>query len=97
MGLLYEGKADAGALSDATWVRQVEQGRVDPRLLRPFWTSPGYCHCNFTALDDLPEEIGRRWTESLLAMRYDQPRWRELMDLEGLKRWIRPDAAVLEG
>ena len=33
----------------------------------------------------------------LLAMRYDQPRWRQLMDLEGLKRWIRPDATILEG
>ena len=37
------------------------------------------------------------WTNSLLAMRYDQPRWRQLMDLEGLKRWIRPDATILEG
>ena len=30
-------------------------------------------------------------------MHYDNPRWRGLMDLEGLKRWIRADAAILEG
>ena len=46
---------------------------------------------------DFPEERGRRWTDSLLAMSYDQPRWRQLMDLEGLKRWIKPDQAILEG
>ncbi len=30
-------------------------------------------------------------------MRYDDPRWRGLLDQEGLKRWIRADEAVLEG
>jgi ABC-type phosphate/phosphonate transport system substrate-binding protein len=94
---LRDGQADAGALGDATWARQVSEGRVDPRQLRPIWTSPGYCHCNFTALADFSEDLGRRWTESLLAMRYDDPRWRALMDLEGLKRWVRADPALLEG
>ena len=65
--------------------------------MRPIWTSPAYCHCNFTVLDNFPEERGRRWTEALLGMHYDNPRWRGLMDLEGLKRWIRADADILEG
>ena len=49
-------------------------------------------------LPDFPEELGRRWTESLLAMRYDDPCWRPLMDKEGLRQWIRsgPDE-VREG
>lgn len=94
---LREGRADAGALGDATWVRQVAEGRVDVSQVRPFWTSPGYCHCNFTVLGDFPEDLGRRWTDALLGMRYDNPRWRELMDLEGLKRWVRADPEILEG
>jgi ABC-type phosphate/phosphonate transport system substrate-binding protein len=94
---LRDGQADAGALGDTTWIRQVSEGRIDTRQIRPIWTSPGYCHCNFTVLADFPEDLGRRWTESLLGMRYDNPRWRELMDLEGLKRWLRADAGILEG
>jgi ABC-type phosphate/phosphonate transport system substrate-binding protein len=94
---LREGRADAGALGDATWRRQVAQGRVDAGQMRPIWTSPGYCHCNFTALADFPEDLGRRWTNSLLGMDHDNPRWRELMDLEGLKRWVRAEPAILEG
>jgi ABC-type phosphate/phosphonate transport system substrate-binding protein len=94
---LREGEADVGALGDATWIRQVAEGRVDPNQVRPIWTSPGYCHCNFTALADFLEDVGRRWTDSLLAMRYDNPRWRGLMDQEGLKRWIRADPAIMEG
>ncbi len=94
---LQEGGADAGALGDTTWIRQLAEGRIDSRRLRPIWTSPGYCHCNFTVLADFPEERGRRWTEALVAMRYDDPRWRPLMDLEGLKRWLPAEPALLEG
>jgi ABC-type phosphate/phosphonate transport system substrate-binding protein len=94
---LREGLADAGALGGATWVKHLAEGHSDTGQIRPVWTSPGYCHCNFTVLNDFPEELGRRWTESLLGMSYDNPRWRGLMDLEGLKSWRRPDAATLEG
>jgi ABC-type phosphate/phosphonate transport system substrate-binding protein len=94
---LREGRADAGALAESTWLTQVAKGRVDPERIRPIWTSPGYCHCNFTALVDFPEALGQAWTESLLAMCYEHPRWRSLMDLEGLKRWIRADPIILEG
>ena len=94
---LRDGQADAGALGDATWRAQVAEGRVDPRQVRPVWASPSYCHCNFTVLGDFPEDLGRRWTDSLLAMRYEDPCWRGLMDLEGLKRWVRADPATMEG
>jgi ABC-type phosphate/phosphonate transport system substrate-binding protein len=94
---LVEGRADAGALGEATWEKQLADGKIDPAAIRPFWTSPGYCHCNFSALGGFPADLGRRWTDALLAMHYDHPRWRELMDLEGLKRWVRADATILEG
>src|SRR5436305_3673915 len=61
---LREDQADAGALGDTTWIRQVAEGRVDTRQVRPIWTSPGYCHCNFTVLTDFPAAMGRRWSES---------------------------------
>jgi ABC-type phosphate/phosphonate transport system substrate-binding protein len=94
---LRENQADVGALGDATWIRQVTEGKVDSRLIRAIWTSPGYCHCNFTALLDFPENSARAWTDSLLRMQYDNARWRELMDLEGLKRWVRSDSEILKG
>jgi ABC-type phosphate/phosphonate transport system substrate-binding protein len=94
---LREGKADAGALGDSTWIRQVTESRIDSNQIRPIWTSPGYCHCNFTVLADFPEPLGQRWTTSLLRMTYDNPRWRNLMDQEGLKSWRTADAGVMTG
>jgi phosphonate transport system substrate-binding protein len=97
LAALREGKADAGALGGSTWTNQVAKDQVDPRQLLHFWTSPAYCHCNFTALADFPADLGRRWTDSLVAMSHDDPRWQPLMDLEGLKRWLPAEPAILRG
>jgi ABC-type phosphate/phosphonate transport system substrate-binding protein len=94
---LAEGRADAGMIGETTWAGQVARGRVDTDRLRAVWASPGYCHCNFTVLGDFDEELGRRWTASLLAMSHDDPRWRTLMDLEGVKRWVAADEEILQG
>jgi ABC-type phosphate/phosphonate transport system substrate-binding protein len=94
---LQEGRADAGALGDTTWIRQVAEGRVDSKRLQPVWSSPAYCHCNFTVLGDFPVDRGEGWIIALMGMHYENPRWRPLMDLEGLKRWVRADTDIMAG
>ena len=81
-------EADAGALGKATWEADVAAGRIDPQKLRIFWTSPGYCHCNFTARADFPAELAQRFTQAILAMDYQKPGHKKIMDLEGLTRWV---------
>jgi ABC-type phosphate/phosphonate transport system substrate-binding protein len=94
---LHDGRADVGALAESTWQRQVADGKADARLLKIAWTSPGYCHCNFTVRGDFPEDLARRWTEALVRMPYSDPCWRPLMDLEGLKRWLAATPEILAG
>lgn len=85
---IHDGKADAGALGDPTWIRELEQGHVNSSLVKSVWTSPVYYHCNFTALPDFDQEWGRRWSEALLDMDYNSQRWRRYMELEGLQTWM---------
>jgi len=80
--------ADAGALGKARWDAYVAAGRIDPQQLRIFWSSPGYCHYNFTARADFPAELAHRFTQAILAMDYQQPEQKRIMDLEGLTRWV---------
>jgi phosphonate transport system substrate-binding protein len=61
--------------------------RIDPQQLRIFWTSPGYCHCNFTARADFPAALAERFAQAMLAMDYQKPEYKQIMDLEGLTRW----------
>ena len=82
------GAADAGAVGNATWLRLLEQGHADTGLVEAVWTSPPYDHCNFTALPAFNAQRAERWRDALLGMDYRDPRWRRLMDLEGLVSWV---------
>jgi ABC-type phosphate/phosphonate transport system substrate-binding protein len=56
-----------------------------------FWESPGYCHCNFSALDSLDPGRRETWTAHLLAMDWDDPAHRPILEMEGLRRRVRPE------
>jgi phosphonate transport system substrate-binding protein len=90
MDAVGRGEAHAGAIGDQYWVRTLTENPVQSSKVRAIWTSPGYCHCNFTIRSK--DDAGRfnSWTETLLAMDYNTPADRRIMDMEGLKRWIRP-------
>jgi ABC-type phosphate/phosphonate transport system substrate-binding protein len=59
--------------------------------LTKIWTSPPYNHCMFTARPDFEPELERRFSEALSRMSYDNPRHREVLEAEGLRRWIEPE------
>lgn len=90
LNAVTNGEAHAGAVGDQYWARVLAEGQVDRSKVKAIWTSPPYCHCNFTVL---PQRYGKdleNWTEALLQMDYNSPEHRRIMDLEGLKRWVRP-------
>ena len=84
---LTDGAADAGMMGRPTWDRECAHGRIDPAVLSCVWQSAPYSHCNFTALGDFAPDVAKRWTDALLKMDYGDPRWRPVMDLEGLRSW----------
>ena len=85
------GEAHAGAIGDQYWARALSENVPGISKVRAIWTSPGYCHCNFTVRTKEDEQRLAHWTETLLAMDYNRPADRKIMDMEGLKRWIRPE------
>ena len=94
LNAVTRGDAQAGAVGDQYWARALAEGQVDRSKVAAIWTSPPYCHCNFTVL---PQRYGKdleAWTEVLMQMDYNNPEHRHIMDLEGLKGWVKPQ---LEG
>lgn len=94
---LKQGEADAGAVGEFTWIRLLETGQVNTEEIRAIWTSPGYSHCNFTALPGLDDTLGQRFSDLLFAMDPFEPDIRKMMEMEGLNEWVRADGAGLEG
>jgi len=84
---LADGAADAGMMGRPTWDRECAYGRIDPAVMSCVWQSAPYSHCNFTALGDFDPGVAQRWADALLKMDYGTPRWRPVMDLEGLRSW----------
>jgi phosphonate transport system substrate-binding protein len=83
-------RADAAALGITTW-EAIGRDELMPGALAAFWQSRAYCHCNFTALDSLPADRADPWVSHLLAMDWDNPEHRTILELEGLRRWVRPE------
>ena len=85
---LLDGRADAAAVLDLNWRLWSTDGTLDPRRVRVLDTTPPFDHCNFTATDRLAPEPAEQWAHVLMSMNYDNPKHREMMDLEGLHRWL---------
>jgi len=84
---LLAGTVDAACLLDGNHLLFAREGVVPPGALRVVDRTGPYDHCNMTVLDDAPPAEVARFRELLLAMSYDDPAVRPLLDLEGLKAW----------
>lgn len=85
---LLRGECDAACLIDANQLLFVQEGTLPSGAARTIAETPPYDHCNFTVLDGAPAAEVARFRELLLAMSYEDPKVRRLLDLEGLKRWV---------
>ncbi|ORB85391.1 phosphate ABC transporter substrate-binding protein [Mycobacterium kansasii] len=83
------GEADVAAIGSSTWAA-MGAAELMGESLAEVWRTEGYCHCMFTALDTLPAERYQSWLDRLLAMSWDNPEHRKILELEGLRRWVAP-------
>lgn len=84
---LMAGEVDAACMIDGNHLWFSKEGTLPAGATRVLSETPAYDHCNFTVLDDAPRDLVARFRELLLGMRYDDPKVRPLLDLEGLKVW----------
>lgn len=80
--LVAAGEYDAGAVSGYAIDVLRARGRFPDDRLRVLWCSPGYSHCCFTAQARLDDALAQQVTTAFLAMRYDDPEHRQVLDLE---------------
>jgi ABC-type phosphate/phosphonate transport system substrate-binding protein len=84
---LIAGEVDAACMIDGNHLAFGAEGTLPAGATAVIGQTDRFDHCNMTALDGAPAALIARFRELLLAMRYDDPQVRPLMDLEGLKAW----------
>ncbi len=88
--------ADAAAVGVNTWSALTAAGDSTVSELEVVWESEHYNHCNFTALPTLDEARAEAWVQRLLAMDWDVPDHRRILELEGLREWKRAELSGYE-
>jgi phosphonate transport system substrate-binding protein len=84
---LMAGSVDAACMIDGNHLAFIKEGTLSAGGTRILAETQPYDHCNFTVIDGGPQPAIARFRELLLAMSYDDPQVRPLLDLEGLKQW----------
>jgi ABC-type phosphate/phosphonate transport system substrate-binding protein len=85
---LAAGDAAACAMLDLNWVAWTADGTIDQERYRILAATDRFDHCVFTVRENFAAEKERRWLEVLFSMTYENPKHRQMMDLEGLKAWL---------
>jgi phosphonate transport system substrate-binding protein len=82
------GEAAACAMLDLNWQSWTRDGRIDSHKFAILATTDRFDHCVFTVRPDFPIEDEQRWLKTLYSMDYNNAKHREMMDFEGLKKWL---------
>ncbi len=82
------GKVDAGALNISVWEKLVSQNKVDPNLVRVFYTTPGYYDYNWTVRSDMNPALRKKLTDAFLALDKNNPQGKEVLELQRATRFI---------
>lgn len=81
------GEVDASCLLDLNWQAWTHDGTIDSSRYRVIATTERFDHCVFTVLETFDTASEQAFLQALFAMDYDNPDHKEMMDLEGLKKW----------
>jgi ABC-type phosphate/phosphonate transport system substrate-binding protein len=84
---LLAGAADAACLIKGNYDAWVADGTIPTGTTRVLVETPAYDHCNVTVGPAASELLVARFHTLLMAMSYDDPEVRPLMELEGLTAW----------
>lgn len=82
------GQVDAGALNSASWEKLIEQGKVDPKVVHVFYTTPGYHDYNWTVRADMDVNLRIKLTDAFLALDKNNGQDKEILDLQRASRFI---------
>ena len=85
---LRRGEVDGSVMLDLNHDAWAKDGTLDPSQFVTVATTGRFDHCNFTVREHFAPDREAAFLAALFAMRYDDPKHREMMDLEGLKQWL---------
>jgi phosphonate transport system substrate-binding protein len=91
------GKVDAGALNISVWEKFVADKKVDPAVVRVFYTTPGYYDYNWTVHADMPAALKEKLAKAFLDLNKNTPEGKEILELQRATRFVATKADNYKG
>ena len=85
---LASGKVAASTMLDLNWKTWTADGTINANEFSILATTDHFDHCVFAIRKDFSQETREKWLRVLFSMSYENPKHREMMDMEGLKAWV---------
>lgn len=85
---LKDGKIDIAVTTEINRENWTKDGTIDPSQIVVAALTGLYDHCIFTTRPNFPENLKKDFEDGLAKMDYNNPEHKEMMDLEGLKKWV---------
>lgn len=85
---LIKGDVDAAWVHDRNYTTWTKDGTLDEKQVEKIAVTPYFDHCIFSCRPSLKEDLLQVFSKTLYKMDYNNPDHKEMMDLEGLKKWV---------
>jgi phosphonate transport system substrate-binding protein len=82
------GKVDAGALNISVWEKLVADKKVDPSVVRVFYTTPGYYDYNWSVRSDMDAGLRKKLSDAFLTLDAKNPQDKAILDLQRATKFI---------
>ena len=82
------GKVDAGAVNISVWEKLLAEKKVDPGVVRVFYTTPGYFDYNWSVRSDMNPDLRKKLTDAFLALDKNNPQDKAIHDLQRASKFI---------
>ena len=82
------GKVDAGALNISVWEKLVAEKKVDPAVVRVFYTTPGYYDYNWTVRSDMSPALRKKISDAFLTLDKSTVHGKEILELQRATKFI---------
>jgi phosphonate transport system substrate-binding protein len=93
----YSGAHDATIAAVSVWEKFVADGKIDPKKVHVFYTTPTYFDYNWTVNADMPVAMREKLTKAFLSLDRSTPEGKEILDLQRATRFIPTKAENYKG
>jgi phosphonate transport system substrate-binding protein len=90
------GKVDAGAMDEAVFQKMTADGKVDPKSVKIFFTTPPFFDYVWVARKGLPADTQKKIADIFLALDEGKADDKKLLELLAAKKYVRADDASYE-